>query len=325
MINLPNVYIALYKPVSILNLSPFLRMQRRKFLQSTALCAVAVSTTGFIHFNGETYAGDCETTSDILGPFYRPNAPVRTNLLIKGAPGTEVILNGTVKHKDCTTPYKGAKVEIWHCGADEKYDNSSDEFRYRATTHCDDTGKYEFTTILPVPYDAGGGMIRPAHFHLLVSAPGYQSLVTQVYFTGDPHIVDDDYASASTAKRRILDVKSGAKGLKMVTFDVTMTKKLAAEPTAIDKLTGTYTDQKDPKRKTVFFKKDGQLWRKAGDVVYGNYWEYIGNNTFSQAGLPAGLIRTNAFEILKEGKVKMTETRVDSKGNKTVAVAYKDN
>ncbi|WP_421826620.1 catechol 1,2-dioxygenase [Larkinella sp.] len=299
-------------------------MQRRKFLQNTALCAVAVSATGFVHFNGESYAGDCETTSDILGPFYRPDAPLRNNLLIKGAPGMEVRLTGTVKHKDCTTPNQGAKVELWHCGADGKYDNASDEFRYRATALCDDKGKYAFTKILPVPYDVGNGMIRPAHFHLLVSAPGYQSLVTQLYFSGDPNIAKDDYASASTAKSRILEVKSTAKGRKMVLFDVTMTEKLAAEPAALDKLTGTYTDEKNKNQKTVFFKRDGQLWRKAGEIIYGINYDYIGNNTFAQSGLPSSLQRTYAFEILEGGLVKMTDTSLDAKGNKSVRIAIKD-
>ncbi len=299
-------------------------MQRRKFLQNTALCAMAVSTSGFIHFDGEIYTGDCETTSDILGPFYRPDAPIRTNLLIKGDSGIEVILTGTVKHKDCVSPYKGAKVELWHCDANERYDNASDEFRYRATTFCDEKGRYEFLTILPVPYKDDNGLMRPAHFHLMISAPGYQSLVTQLYFTGDSHIANDLYASAPTSKRRILEVKSTGKGRKMVVFDVSMAEKLLVEPPAIDKLTGTYTDQKDEKRKIVFFKRDGLLWRKSGTVIYGLAYEYIGNNQFSQAGLPSNLTRTYAFEILEGGGVKMTETRVDAKGNKTVALALKD-
>jgi catechol 1,2-dioxygenase len=299
-------------------------MQRRKFLQNTALVAVAVSTSGFIHFNGETYAGDCETTSDILGPFYRPDSPLRSNLLIKGDPGVEVVLKGTVRHKDCTTPYKGAKVELWHCDANEKYDNTSAEFRYRGTTHCNEQGQYEFLTILPVPYPDDSGQMRPAHFHLMISAPGYQSYVTQLYFTGDPHILGDAFASAPTSKSRILEVASTKKGRKLVTFDVTMAEKLVAEPAAIDKLTGTYAYENDPKRKMVFFKRDGVLWKKAGATIYGVAFDYIGNNTFSQAGLQPPLILTYTFEIQGDGLAKVTENRFDTKGNKTVAVILKD-
>ena len=87
-------------------------MQRRSFLRDTALGAVAISASGFISFNGTKYVGDCETTTDILGPFYRPGSPVRTNLVIPDDPGTKLLLSGMVKHDDCTTPFKKAKIEM---------------------------------------------------------------------------------------------------------------------------------------------------------------------------------------------------------------------
>jgi catechol 1,2-dioxygenase len=297
-------------------------MQRRKFLQNSALCAVAVSTSGFVHFNGSSYAGDCETTTDILGPFYRPDAPNRSNLLIKGAPGQEVVLTGIVRHKDCKTAYKGARVELWHCGADGQYDNTSPAFRYRATGLCDEKGRYKFLTHLPVPYDVGDGSIRPAHFHLMISAPGYQSLVTQLYFTGDPHLATDEYAASPAAKQRILAVKSSANGQKLVTFDVSMTDQLAAEVGAINQLTGTYTVGAD-QTKFDFFNRDGQLWVKSGDIIYGVQLAYQGNNTFSKNGLPSGLSQTFTFEIQAAGPVKLTRTTVNGKGEKLSKVAYK--
>ncbi len=163
-------------------------MQRRSFIKNTALCAVAVSATGFIRFNGQHFEGDCETTTDILGPFYRPNAPVRSDMRINDAPGQLVVLSGQVKHKDCKTPLKNAVVELWHCDGNGVYDNASPDFKYRAKTFGDEKGNYSFKTIIPVPYDAGGGYIRPAHFHMLVSAKGYQDLITQLYFSGDQYI-----------------------------------------------------------------------------------------------------------------------------------------
>ena len=59
-------------------------MQRRNFIKNASLCVVAVSATGFIRFNGTGYEGDCETTTDVLGPFYCPDSPVRNNLVIEG-------------------------------------------------------------------------------------------------------------------------------------------------------------------------------------------------------------------------------------------------
>ena len=75
-------------------------MQRRSFLKNTALSAIAISATGFIRFDGKRYIGDCETTSDILGPFYRPDSPMRSNLVIAGDKGDLVELSGKIMQQD---------------------------------------------------------------------------------------------------------------------------------------------------------------------------------------------------------------------------------
>lgn len=297
-------------------------MKRRDFTKITALGAVALSTTGFIRFNGESFEGDCETTTDILGPFYRPDSPVRDNLVIKGAPGELVELKGMIRHKDCTTPLKGAKVELWHCSADEIYDNDSDEFRYRGTTFCGDKGNYKFTTQMPVPYKVGRDRYRPAHFHLLISAPGYQNLVTQLYFSGDPHLKKDTSSASPAAKRRILTVKKDANGKKIVSFDITMTEKLKVETGAIDRLIGIYKGENSEVPKIELFKKDNQLWKK--NEVYGMNFEYVGNNTFQYPGLPQGDIYKLQFEIMKTGFTKLTETVVYN-GTQEITVALKKN
>ena len=138
-------------------------MQRRSFIKATALSAVAISASGFIRFEGDRYIGDCETTTDILGPFYRPDSPTRNNLIIKDAAGEAVELFGVIRHNDCVTPYKNARIELWHCDSKGVYDNTSDEYRYRGTTFSDNKGNYSFHTILPIPYDTAAGFFRPAH------------------------------------------------------------------------------------------------------------------------------------------------------------------
>jgi catechol 1,2-dioxygenase len=294
-------------------------MHRKSFLRNTALCAIALSTSGFIKFNGRFYEGDCETTSDILGPFYRPNSPERSNLVVKNMPGQLVELSGTIRHDDCKTPYKKAKVELWHCNHEGVYDNTSDEFRYRGTIYSDDKGQYSFKTILPPPYDAGGFM-RPAHFHMMVSAGGYQSLVTQLYFSGDPHIARDTWASTPKAKRRILEVQSLNDGRKKVLFDVSMAAKLAAEPASIDRLTGIYTDEKNQNKKLEFFKKNNTLWIK--NELFGVDLEYIDNNKFRPGGTPESGF-TYLFEILPGGAVKLTYAYRNN-GKFDYSVAVKD-
>jgi protocatechuate 3,4-dioxygenase beta subunit len=294
-------------------------MNRRKFTSLAALGAIAISTPGFIRFNGTAYEGDCQTTTDILGPFYRPNSPMRTNLVIEGQKGELIELRGEVLHKDCTTPYQGAKVELWHCSSDEIYDNDSEEFRYRGTTRCDDSGKYHFLTQMPVPYDAGGGNYRPAHFHMLISAPGYQSLVTQLYFTGDPYLEKDASSAHPTAKGRILEVATDDTGKKIVTFDVIMQEKLLLEPKAMKQMVGTYMEEGTDK-KYVFFVQDGQLWKK--NEVFGAGFDYVGDNTFLYPGTTPGSSHSLHFELGKNGKVTLTQTQVWG-DNKRIKIARK--
>ena len=297
-------------------------MKRRSFIRNTTLSVFAISTYGFIRFDGDHYVGDCETTTDILGPFYRPNSPERTNFIMKGAPGTPVALSGVIKHNDCTTPYPKAKIELWHCSPEGKYDNTSDEYRYRGTSYSDENGKYSFKTLLPVPYADPTGHIRPAHFHLMVTAGAYQPFITQLYFTGDEYIPKDPYSAAPNSKRRILDIQAVQDGTKQVLYDISMSPKLLAEPAVIDQLTGVYMNEKDPNNKMEFFKKDNLLWKK--NEAFGRIFQYTGNNTFEYPNQPPPMSWTFHFELLPGGAIRVTETDIDEKGHTVVNVAMKE-
>ena len=296
-------------------------MKRRDFIINTGLSVIAITASSFIRFDGKQFIGDCETTSDILGPYYRPNSPVRNNLVIKGEKGTLIELRGIIKHKDCVTPYKNAKVELWHCNNQGQYDNTSNEFRYRGTTYSDDIGNYSFNTIIPVPYGSGND-IRPAHFHLMITAEGYQPLVTQLYFSGDKYIAKDPAASSLTSKGRILKTQNLKDGTKKIIYDVTMSLTLAAEAVAIDKLVGVYTNIKNEKDKKELFKKDNDLWLK--NEVFGENYRYIGNNTFEYPGEPAGSHASLQFELFYAGDIKLTITDVWGSTVNPVDVYLKD-
>jgi protocatechuate 3,4-dioxygenase beta subunit len=297
-------------------------MQRRNFIKNTALSAIAISATGFVHFDGQRYVGDCATTSDILGPFYRPYSPVRSLLAIKGEKGDPITLLGKVLHDDCSTPYKKAKIELWHCDSNGAYDNESKDFKYRGTAYTDNKGNYAFKTILPVPYDAGGGNIRPAHFHLMITAAGYQPLVTQLYFSGDPRLAEDHSSSSPAAKKRILEVQNLTGGSKKVEYNISMAKKLAIEPASMGLLVGNYIAEEDPNNKMELFIKDKQLWIKGGKtngMPYGLNFEFVGDNTFTVSGTTVEEYSA-VFEIGQYGMIKMRETYLDDKGEKIVVV-----
>ncbi|MBZ5858411.1 dioxygenase family protein [Flavihumibacter profundi] len=297
-------------------------MKRRAFIKNTTLSAFAVSAFGFVRFDGKQYVGDCETTSDILGPYYRPGSPVRNNFVIPGDKGTLIQLSGKIKHNDCITPYKNAKIELWHCDGKGVYDNTTSDFRYRGTTYSDANGQYVFNTILPVPYDVGNGHTRPAHFHLMITAEGYQPLVTQLYFTGDKYIGKDSSAASPAAKRRILDLQKNSNGTAKVTYDVSMSPKLLAEPEALDKLAGHYISVQDKTRSVDLFKNEHTLWMK--NEVFGEDFLYVGNNTFDYPGAPKGFEASLHFDFLSSGAIQLNFMYIDDDKVKHVETYLKE-
>ncbi|TRO64377.1 catechol 1,2-dioxygenase [Christiangramia sabulilitoris] len=289
-------------------------MKRREFARLAGLSVIAISATGFLKFNGENYVADCVTTTDILGPFYRPDSPLRTNLVIKDMPGEIVELSGKIRHKDCLTAYKNAKIELWHCSHDGVYDNSSDEFRYRGTTISDDEGKYKFITQMPVPYDTGGGNYRPAHFHLLITANGYKSLITQIYFKDDPYLLSDPSSSSPQAKERILKLKKN-NDIYKIGFDCNMNDVLKVTDDSIQKITGEYRNI-GTGTVVTFFARDGDLWVK--NEVFGKIYTYSGNNSFEYGGLPEGMFEKLDFKLEKDGEVSLTKTTSYGDGKQKV-------
>jgi protocatechuate 3,4-dioxygenase beta subunit len=273
-------------------------MKRRSFVRNSALAAFAISNSGFIRFEGNRYVGDCETTTDILGPFYRPNGPLRTDLVISGEGGTKVLLEGVVKHSDCVTPFKKAKIELWHCDATGVYDNTSDEFRYRGTTYSDQRGRYFFNTILPVPYSASDTMTRPAHFHMMITAGGYQQLITQLYFEGDKFLNDDSYASSASARKRILKVQMLPDKSARVVYDIGLSKKLVPETAAVQKLKGIYSQEAGDMSIAFSMENDVLVMN---DHSGAHALQYVGNNTFQDSER----VTNFCFELLAGGSIKL--------------------
>ena len=166
-------------------------MQRRTFIKNSTLTVISVSAFGALNWNGKNFEGDTPTTTDILGPFYRPGSPLRTDLRLANSKGTPIVLKGYIFKEDGKTPVNDALVEIWHCDENEVYDNVSDEYKYRGGQKTKADGKYEFKSILPVPYKADPNdesSWRPAHIHMRVSVPNQQDLITQLYFKGVKYI-----------------------------------------------------------------------------------------------------------------------------------------
>lgn len=180
-------------------------MNRKNFLLNTSLTAFSMTALGnILKTNEGTFKVNCETTNDILGPFYRENAPIRNDLTASNQKGNIILLKGQVFKTDCTTPIKDAVIEIWHCDINGEYDNDTIEFRNRAKWLTNEKGEYSFKTILPGKY-LNGTLYRPSHIHFRITAKGYKEIISQIYFKGDPHITFDPWAADKKAEHRILD------------------------------------------------------------------------------------------------------------------------
>ncbi len=221
-------------------------MDRKKFLVTAGLAAFSISACASIKIDGESgkissaasggegetdveggLLGQCATTNDILGPFYRANAPVRTDLTFTGLEGANVQVKGRILAEDCITPLENALVEIWHCNTEGEYDNDTADYLHRGLQTTSKTGEYSFNTILPGKY-LNGKLYRPAHIHFRITSPTSNELVSQLYFMGDPHITKDPWASQEKAVDRIRPVVlEDTKGNLVVNLDVFTTKAAA--------------------------------------------------------------------------------------------------
>jgi len=113
-----------------------------------------------------SWSASCPPTPwDEIGPFYRPNAPLRSKI------GSGYQLSGTVRSSVNCSPIPGARIEVWQTDRTGKYDEA-----HRATLYSDAKGRYRLETDFP-----GGYAQRPSHIHILVDVRGYQGLVTQHY------------------------------------------------------------------------------------------------------------------------------------------------
>lgn len=152
---------------------------------------------------------DGATENTVFGPFHVADAPIRQmgDKISLDGKGESCLFEGRVVDLD-GNPIEGATVDVWSDNADGYYDVQQPGIqpkwnnRGRFITGAD--GQYSFVGIKPVSYpipDDGpvGKMLgqlgrhpyRPAHMHYLVTAPGYEKLVTHTFVGGDEYLESD--------------------------------------------------------------------------------------------------------------------------------------
>lgn len=148
------------------------------------------------------------TPSSVLGPFHNHDSEFRPNGsdLTEGQAGDRVWLHGRVLDLN-QQPIAGAQIDFWQNADNGLYpaqDAAQDPQNLRCKIICDDEGGFSLLTIRPHPYtvptDGPVGALlaasnrniwRPAHFHIIVSAPGYVGLVTELFPAGSNYIDND--------------------------------------------------------------------------------------------------------------------------------------
>lgn len=293
-------------------------MQRRTFIKNSTLTVISISAFGALNWNGKNFVGDTSTTTDILGPFYRPGSPLRPNLRLPNSNGTPIVLKGYIFKEDRKTPINNALVEIWHCDENEVYDNTSDEYKYRGGQKTKADGKYEFKSILPIPYKADPNdetSWRPSHIHMRVSVTNQQDLITQIYFKGGKYVETDKWSSAPQAVNRILNISKNKSGESEIVFNVVMSKEIPLDKKVYDKVTGLF-DVGD-NNFIEFIKNDDLLFMKRNGQLVADL-KYIGNNTFEGGiGFPKA-----TFELLKDGSTKVVVVTATQTYNGTKYLKY---
>lgn len=199
-------------------------IDRRRFIKTSSLLAVAVIVPEFVSCGDSKKAPvdpGCQTSEDILGPFYKAGSPIREDIIPKGSTAPALKITGNV-YGSCDKALTNAVVEIWNADETGNYD-VSEQYLFRGSYRTEADGNYKFRTIIPGRY-LNGSLYRPSHIHFRITAPEHQELISQIYFKNDPYIETDPWASLPKASRRILEVKKDTDDVDIITFDIYLRK-----------------------------------------------------------------------------------------------------
>jgi hydroxyquinol 1,2-dioxygenase len=184
------------------------------------------------------------TETSLLGPFFREGAPKIPlgGTLANLSKGTEIMLYGQVTDA-AGKPVPHATMDVWQTNEEGHYDLQAYDptvMDMRGQLQCDAEGRFHFRTFRPlgysIPMDGPVGDLvkrqhrhgfRPAHIHLLTSAPGHRELVTALYFADDKHVDSDTVfgVSQSLVVMPRTDLPDApVPGMPSIRYDLTMSR-----------------------------------------------------------------------------------------------------
>jgi hydroxyquinol 1,2-dioxygenase len=177
--------------------------RRQEFILLSDTLGLSMLVTAMAHRKPE---GCTEAT--VFGPFFVDDAPAYDNGgdVANGAQGEPCFVSGVVRGPG-GEPVAGARIEVWQADAAGFYDVQYcdvENHRARGVLHSLPDGRYHFRSIVaepyPIPHDGPVGRMldalgrhpwRPAHLHFMITAPGYERLVTHVFREGDRYLDSD--------------------------------------------------------------------------------------------------------------------------------------
>jgi hydroxyquinol 1,2-dioxygenase len=147
------------------------------------------------------------TPATVLGPFHIDGSPELGYGadMSEGVPGTPLYVSGTVRDLD-GKPIAGAVLDVWQADPEGAYEAQLevDEARLRAKYAAREDGTYCVRTVGPkgyaIPMDGPVGDLigrtaishfRPAHVHFLLTADGYEPLITHLFQEGAQYLDTD--------------------------------------------------------------------------------------------------------------------------------------
>jgi hydroxyquinol 1,2-dioxygenase len=202
--------------------------KRQEFILLSDILGLSMMVCALNH---KTAPGATEAT--VLGPFFAHGAKeyaydgdLREGCTVKGE---DTLVSGRVL-TTAGKPVPNAVLDIWQAKADGIYDvQTGGEFELRGRVKANAKGEFAFKSYKPkfysVPDDGpvgellratGNHKMRPAHMHAVVSAPGYQQVITHVFVDGDPYLDDDAvYAVKNSLVGKYKKVNNAAEAKKL--------------------------------------------------------------------------------------------------------------
>jgi hydroxyquinol 1,2-dioxygenase len=158
------------------------------------------------------------TENTVLGPFYQsgaPEYPMGANIVQKSTEeGVTAVVNGFVRDAD-GNPIKDAILDVWQSSSEGTYhmqDPNMPQYNLCGKFKTGTDGKYIFVTekpaAYPVPTDGPVGTMlnacgrhpmRPGHLHFIITAPGFERLVTHIFTNGDEYLDSDAVFATKSA------------------------------------------------------------------------------------------------------------------------------